>query len=78
MPSMNPHGRLLDWPRRRIDKERLYLSRPDALLGAQAFGNVTLTPTWFLIDGDGRIVQHRLGALNADRTRREIAAMLNP
>ncbi|MDQ7072696.1 MAG: TlpA disulfide reductase family protein [Gammaproteobacteria bacterium] len=40
---------------------------------AQAFGNVRVTPTHFLIDPDGKIVMRKIGALNFVR----LHAMLN-
>jgi peroxiredoxin len=43
---------------------------------ARAFGNVRGTPTSFLIDADGRVVYRKTGALNTDRLRRDIQAML--
>ena len=45
---------------------------------AQAFGDVRLTPTSFLIGPDGRIVQQKIGELDMQRVRREILAMLRP
>ncbi len=43
---------------------------------ARGFGDVRLTPTSFLIDPKGRIVQHKLGELEMDRLRGRIVAML--
>jgi len=43
---------------------------------ARAFGNIRGTPTSFLIDPDGRVVYRKTGALNMDRLRRDIHAML--
>lgn len=45
---------------------------------AQAFGNVRVTPTSFLIAPDGRIVQHMLGMMDMAALRAEIAEMLVP
>ncbi len=45
---------------------------------AQAFGDVRLTPTTFLIAPDGRIVQQKIGELDLQRVRQEILAMLRP
>lgn len=39
---------------------------------ARAFGDVTLTPTTFIIDGRGRIVQHTIGDLDMERVERRI------
>lgn len=44
---------------------------------AQAFGDVKLTPTHFLIDPQGRIVQHKIGELDMAKLRSRIIAMLN-
>lgn len=43
---------------------------------AKAFGNIQVTPTTFLVDPDGRIVQRTIGELNLDRTRKQIQGML--
>jgi len=43
---------------------------------AAAFGNVSLTPTSFLISPDGRIVQHTLGELDMGQLEQRIQAML--
>lgn len=43
----------------------------------QAFGNVRLTPTSFLIAPDGRIVHQTIGELDMDRVRRLIEGMLS-
>jgi peroxiredoxin len=43
---------------------------------ARAFGNVQLTPTHFLIDAEGRIVQQKLGEWPIDQLRSRINAML--
>jgi len=44
---------------------------------AHAFGDVSLTPTHFLIDPQGRIVQHKIGELDMAKVRHRIQAMLN-
>lgn len=47
---------------------------------AQAFGGVSLTPSTFLIDPQGRIVQYKLGSFSdaeMKALRQRIAAMLN-
>ena len=43
---------------------------------AQAFGNVRLTPTSFLIAPDGRIVSRRIGEMNMPKLRETILGML--
>lgn len=43
---------------------------------AQAFGDVKLTPTNFLIDPNGRIVQQKLGEMDIDALRNRILGML--
>lgn len=44
---------------------------------ARAFGTVTLTPTHFLIDPQGQIVQHKIGELDMKLLRARILTMLN-
>ena len=43
---------------------------------ARAFGDVRLTPTHFLIDPQGRIVQQKLGELDMSQLRTRILGML--
>ena len=43
---------------------------------AKAFGDVRVTPTSFLIGPDGRILEHRIGELDLDSTRRRIENLL--
>ena len=43
---------------------------------AQAFGNVRLTPTSFLISPDGRIVSRKIGEMDMPGLRNNILAML--
>jgi len=43
---------------------------------ARAFGNVQLTPTTFLIDPQGRIVQQKLGEVDFTQLRERIIGML--
>lgn len=43
---------------------------------ARAFGDVKLTPTNFLIDPNGRIVQQKLGEMDIDALRNRILGML--
>ena len=45
---------------------------------AQAFGNVRLTPTSFLIAPDGRIVFQKIGEMDIPKLRENILAMLQP
>lgn len=44
---------------------------------AQAFGGISLTPSTFLIDTQGRIVQYKLGEVDIHALRNRIVAMLN-
>jgi peroxiredoxin len=44
---------------------------------AQAFGDILLTPTNFLIDPDGRIVKKKIGLMDIHALRQDILAMLN-
>ena len=43
---------------------------------AHAFGDITVTPTSFLVGPDGRIVQHKVGRLDMSELRREILDMI--
>lgn len=43
---------------------------------ARAFGNVSLTPSSFLIDPQGRIVQYKLGEMDMNALHNRIVAML--
>ncbi len=43
---------------------------------SQAFGSVTLTPTHFLINPQGEIVQHKIGEIDIKLLRLRILAML--
>lgn len=45
---------------------------------AKAFGDVRLTPTTFLINPQGHIVQRRIGLLDMDKLRSRIINMLPP
>lgn len=44
---------------------------------SRAFGTVTLTPTHFLIDPQGRIVQHKIGDIDIKLLRARILTMLS-
>jgi hypothetical protein len=44
---------------------------------AQAFGGVSLTPSNFLIDPQGRIVQYKLGEMDMGALHSRIVAMLS-
>jgi len=44
---------------------------------AKAFGDVNLTPTTFVIDPRGRIVQQTIGMLDMERLRARLRPMLN-
>lgn len=43
---------------------------------AQAFGNVRLTPTTFLIAPDSTIVMHKLGVFNEKKMRQQLDSLL--
>ena len=43
---------------------------------AKAFGNVKVTPTSFLIDPEGNVVNKTLGEINFDELREEVSAMM--
>lgn len=45
---------------------------------AKAFGDVNLTPTTFVIDPRGRIVQQTIGMLDMEKLRNRLAPMLEP
>jgi alkyl hydroperoxide reductase subunit AhpC len=42
---------------------------------SEAFGNVRVTPTHFLISPEGEIVMRKIGALKADQLKQSLAAM---
>jgi len=44
---------------------------------SKAFGNVSLTPTHFLIDPSGEIVQHKIGDIDIQLLRARLMTMLN-
>lgn len=43
----------------------------------RAFGNVSLTPTTFLIDSRGKIVKKKIGEMNMDVWKKRIISILN-
>jgi len=43
----------------------------------RAFGNVSLTPTTFLLDTQGKIVKKKIGVMNMDLWKKRIIAILN-
>ena len=43
----------------------------------QAFGNVSLTPTTFLIDDKGKIIKKKIGEMNMDVWKKRIVSILN-
>lgn len=64
----------------RVMQQQRHLSYTVAIDGdgsaAKAFGDVQLTPTSFLIDPQGRIVQQKVGNLDFPRLQHRIEAML--
>lgn len=44
---------------------------------ADAFGNVMLTPTSFLIDPDGKIIQHKIGEMNMEKLNLQIRKLID-
>ncbi len=60
--------------------EKRKLPYPVALdiagLATKRFGNVSVTPTSFLIDAEGNIVQHKVGQMNVEQLRTDIKALL--
>ena len=42
----------------------------------KAFGNIKTTPTSFLINSDGKIIQHNVGAMNMKKLRSKIKRLL--
>ena len=44
---------------------------------ANAFGNITLTPTSFLIAPDGTIVKHKIGEMDMEKIKDDIIVMLS-
>ena len=42
----------------------------------KAFGNIRTTPTSFLINSDGKIIQHNVGAMNMKKLRSKIKRLL--
>ena len=42
----------------------------------KAFGNIRTTPTSFLINSDGKIVQHNVGTMNMKKLRSKIKRLL--
>jgi peroxiredoxin len=43
----------------------------------RAFGNVSLTPTTFLIDSQGKIVKKKIGVMNMDIWKKRIVSILD-
>lgn len=72
--AYDPPHRVLELARRRDLPYPVALDLDGAL--ATAFGNVSVTPTTFLIAPDGAIVGRYVGRLNMPRLRRTIMALL--
>ena len=86
--ELNPHGFEIigiamsyDPPNRVIElskKRKIHYSiaidiNSDA---EKAFGNIRTTPTSFLINSDGKIVQHNVGTMNMKKLRSKIKRLL--
>ena len=71
--SYDPPDQVKEMVRRR---EIPYIVALDDGSAAHAFGDIKLTPTTFLIDPEGRIVQQKLGELDMESMERRIIAML--
>ncbi|MEX0951609.1 MAG: TlpA disulfide reductase family protein, partial [Gammaproteobacteria bacterium] len=72
--SYDPPNRVVEFNRRRELPYYIALDIDGRI--AQAFGNVMLTPTTFLIAPDGRIVTHKIGEFDTDNMRQQIAKLL--
>ena len=72
--SYDPPNRVLDLTRRK------QIPYPVALdidgNAANAFGNVNLTPTSFLIAPDGKIVKYKIGKMDINNIKKDIIAMI--
>ncbi len=70
-----------DPPNRVVElSERKNIPYPIALdidgSAAKAFGNVQVTPTSFLIDSRGNVVQQKSGGINIEKLRKKVNALL--
>lgn len=72
--SYDPPNQVLELVKRRNVPYPIALDINDT--AAKAFGDVQLTPTTFLIDPDGRIVQHKIGEMDLVALREKIVTML--
>jgi peroxiredoxin len=70
-----------DPPNRVVElSERKNIPYPVALdidgSAARAFGDIQVTPTSFLIDSHGNVLQQKSGEINIDELRKEVKALL--
>ncbi len=73
--SYDPPNRVIEFTESRDLPYRIALDVQGKV--AQAFGDVMLTPTTFLIAPDGRIVMQKVGQFDTDKVRSMIETMLN-
>lgn len=72
--SYDPPNQVIEFARSRELPYQIALDIEGKI--AQAFGDVMLTPTTFLIAPDGRIVMNKIGQFDTEHVRAEIEAML--
>ncbi len=72
--SYDPPNRVLELASERQLPYPVSLDLDGAL--AAAFGDVMLTPTSFLIDPEGRIVRHSIGAMDMSELRQDLENLL--
>lgn len=74
--SDDPPSQVLNYARRNALPFTVALDADGG--AAQAFGNVQVTPTSFLIDRQGKIVQRTIGELNFATLHTELGKLLQP
>ena len=74
--AYDPPNRVLDLVRHRNLPYAIALDIDGAV--ARAFDQVTVTPTSFLIDPDGRIISQASGALDMNKLHAQITKLLQP
>lgn len=72
--AYDPPNQVIEFTRTRDLPYRIALDIDGEV--AQAFGDVMLTPTTFLIAPDGRIVMHKVGRFDTDKVHTQIESML--